>query len=169
MAQAVSRRPLTAEARVSPCGICGGQSDTGTGLSPNSLAFPCRYHSTVPLHTHILPGGITIGLLMATVQRHGFTPSSWTALPKRTPNYFRMLRLYFFLHSCLLFLFFSSRPHILMALICSRSRRAIWPLCGIVGYLRSCPDEPYRAAEPRSLVRVSVSSAWPHCERSVTQ
>ena len=37
MAQAVSRRPLTAEARarsrVSPCGICGGQSDTGTGFS----------------------------------------------------------------------------------------------------------------------------------------
>jgi hypothetical protein len=166
MAQAVSRRPLTAEARVSRGGICGGQSDTGTGSS----TFPCRYHSTVPLHTHILPGGLTIGLLMATVQRHGFTPSSWTTLPKITPNYFCMLRLYFCLHSCLLFLFFSSRPHILMALIGSRSRRAIWPLCGIVEYLRSGPDEPYRAAEPRSLVRVSVSSAWPHCERrSVTQ
>jgi hypothetical protein len=38
MAQEVSRRPLTAEARVyariSPCEICGGQSDTGTGFSP---------------------------------------------------------------------------------------------------------------------------------------
>jgi hypothetical protein len=36
MAQVVSRRPLTAEARVrarvNPCGICGGQSGTGTGL-----------------------------------------------------------------------------------------------------------------------------------------
>jgi hypothetical protein len=36
MAQAVSRRPLTAEARVldlvNPCGICGGQSGTGTGF-----------------------------------------------------------------------------------------------------------------------------------------
>jgi hypothetical protein len=34
MAQAVSRRPPTAEARVrsrvSPCGICGGQSGNGT-------------------------------------------------------------------------------------------------------------------------------------------
>jgi hypothetical protein len=28
MSQAVSRRPLTAEARVGPCGICGGQSGT---------------------------------------------------------------------------------------------------------------------------------------------
>jgi hypothetical protein len=36
MAQAVSRRPPTAEAwvrsGVGPCGICGGQSGTGTGL-----------------------------------------------------------------------------------------------------------------------------------------
>jgi hypothetical protein len=43
MAQAVSRRPLTAEARVrsrvSPCGICGGQSGTGTGFSPSTLVF----------------------------------------------------------------------------------------------------------------------------------
>jgi hypothetical protein len=44
MAQAVSRRPLTAEAwfraRVSPCGICGGQSVTGTGFCPSSSIFP---------------------------------------------------------------------------------------------------------------------------------
>jgi hypothetical protein len=40
MAQAVSRRPLTAEARilsrVGPCGICGGQSGTGKGFSPST-------------------------------------------------------------------------------------------------------------------------------------
>jgi hypothetical protein len=53
MAEVVSRRPLTAEARVNPCGICGGQSGTGTGFSPNSLVFPCQYHSTAPLQTHI--------------------------------------------------------------------------------------------------------------------
>jgi hypothetical protein len=50
MAQAVSRRPLTAEARVqsrvSPCRICGGQSGTGTGFSPSTSVFPCQYHST---------------------------------------------------------------------------------------------------------------------------
>jgi hypothetical protein len=56
MAQVVSRRPLTAEARVrarvNPCGICGGQSGTGTGSSPSSTVFPCQHHSTIVLHTH---------------------------------------------------------------------------------------------------------------------
>jgi hypothetical protein len=50
MAQAVSRRLLTAEAqaraRITPRGICGGQSDTGINFPP-SLVSPCQYHSTV--------------------------------------------------------------------------------------------------------------------------
>jgi hypothetical protein len=32
MSQVVTRRPHTAEARVSPCGVCGGQSGTGTSF-----------------------------------------------------------------------------------------------------------------------------------------
>jgi hypothetical protein len=50
MVQAVSRRPLTAEARVRsrvcPCGIYGGQSGTGTGFSPSTSVSPCQFHST---------------------------------------------------------------------------------------------------------------------------
>jgi hypothetical protein len=49
MAQVVRRRPLTAEAqvrdRVNACGICGGQSGTGTGFSSSSSSFPCQYTS----------------------------------------------------------------------------------------------------------------------------
>jgi hypothetical protein len=44
MAQAVSHRPLTAEARVrsrvSPCRICGAQSDTGTRFPPSPVGSP---------------------------------------------------------------------------------------------------------------------------------
>jgi hypothetical protein len=53
MAQAVSRRPLTAETRVrsqvNPCEICGGQSGTGTGFSPS-----CRFSlvNFIPLVLH---------------------------------------------------------------------------------------------------------------------
>jgi hypothetical protein len=58
MAHAVSCQPLSAEARVrapvSPCGISGGRSDTGTGFSPSSSVFFCQYYSTVFIHIHHL-------------------------------------------------------------------------------------------------------------------
>jgi len=48
--QAVSRRPLTAEARVlsqaSFCEIFGGQRGLGIDYSPRTSVLPCQYHST---------------------------------------------------------------------------------------------------------------------------
>jgi hypothetical protein len=79
MAQVVSRRPLTAEARVSPCGICGGQSGTATGLSPSSSVSPVDIIPPwLSTHTYI-PGGWTTGPLVAAVQRHCPIQSTWTA------------------------------------------------------------------------------------------
>jgi hypothetical protein len=53
MAQAVSRRPLTAEvrvrSRVNPCEICGGQSGIGTGFSPSYRFSPVNF---IPLVLH---------------------------------------------------------------------------------------------------------------------
>jgi hypothetical protein len=58
MTQVVSRRPLTAGARVhdrvNPCGICGGQSCTGAGFSSSSSVFPCLYHSTIPFYKQFI-------------------------------------------------------------------------------------------------------------------
>jgi hypothetical protein len=84
MTQAVRRQSLTTEVRfragVSPCGICGGESGTGTCFDPCSLAFPCQYHSTMAFHTHISPGEWTIDTLVATFQIHCLIPSTWTTI-----------------------------------------------------------------------------------------
>jgi hypothetical protein len=44
---AVSRRPLTAEARISACRVCGGQTGVGTGFYLSSSAFGC-YRGSIP-------------------------------------------------------------------------------------------------------------------------
>jgi hypothetical protein len=68
MAQAVSRRPLTAEARVrsrvSPRGIYGGQSGTGTGFSPSTSVFPCPFP---PRRPGVDPGSVHLGFVVDKV------------------------------------------------------------------------------------------------------
>jgi hypothetical protein len=63
IAQAVSRWPITAKARVrarvSPCGVCGVQSGTGADFSPSSSVFPCQYHYTIAPYSSIaVPRGV---------------------------------------------------------------------------------------------------------------
>jgi hypothetical protein len=75
MAQAVSGRPPTAEARVrsrvGPCGICGGQNGTGTGL-PRVLRFsPVNFIPPVP---HYLGGGDILFLFISTIGLHSKPP-----------------------------------------------------------------------------------------------
>jgi hypothetical protein len=62
MAQAVSRWPLIAEARVrarvNPCGISGGQSGTGQVFS-EYFGFPCKYHSAIAPYSSITAIALT--------------------------------------------------------------------------------------------------------------
>jgi hypothetical protein len=81
MAQAVSRRPLTAEAWVRAwfasdhVGFAMNKVALGQGFF-RVLRFYRRYYSTVALHTHISPGGGTVGPLIASVQTHSLIPST---------------------------------------------------------------------------------------------
>jgi hypothetical protein len=80
MVQAVSRRSPTAEnrvcTRVSPRGICGGQSSSEAGFTPTFSVLTCHCHSTMTLHTHVSSRGWTIGPLLASVHRHSLASST---------------------------------------------------------------------------------------------
>jgi hypothetical protein len=79
ISQAVSSRLLTAKARVraqvSPCGICGGHSDSGTGLSPRLSVFPflISFHRCSIL-IHVSSGVWTMGPLAALFHRDIVSP-----------------------------------------------------------------------------------------------
>jgi hypothetical protein len=76
MAQAISHRPLTVEARVTPYWVCGGQSSPGTAFYLNSSLLPWQYNSTIALLSHILSGRRTTGPLIVADQRHSLTRST---------------------------------------------------------------------------------------------
>ena len=66
MAEAVSRRPLTPQARVlsliSPRDICGGHSSCGTGFSPTGFPLSVSFHqcsTIVFVYMLLLPEGQT--------------------------------------------------------------------------------------------------------------
>jgi hypothetical protein len=123
MAQAVSRWPLTAEARVrtrvNPCGICGGQSGTGQVFS-EYFVFPCKYHSTIAPYSSITaPWGVRSLWPRSTLSQprssvRGFTsdPAHWletenrklkknqsywiactSVRPQTSPLYFNVMRI----------------------------------------------------------------------------
>jgi hypothetical protein len=76
MTQVVSRRPLTAEvrvrARVIPCGICGGQSGTGTDSSKFFyVLLSISFHRGSP-HSYIIWGknNKTVGGHSSETQSH---------------------------------------------------------------------------------------------------
>ena len=65
-AQAVSRRPNTAEVLVlswvSPYMICGPRSRNGTGFCSSASVFPRHYYfSSAPYHTHVTVSLTRIG------------------------------------------------------------------------------------------------------------
>jgi len=57
IAQAIHHQPVAVQAWVQsqarPCGFCGGQSETGTGLSLRTVLFPRLFHFINTAHSDI--------------------------------------------------------------------------------------------------------------------
>ena len=103
------RRLVTAEARVrswvSPCEICGGQSDTGTCFSATTSVFPCQYNSTIApysLHIHFAVIRRTNGRSLGAFRKAVIFGNRGT-LDRKEISLFS-------LHSWLLTLLLKSRP-----------------------------------------------------------
>jgi hypothetical protein len=73
MARVVSRRSLTAESRVcapvSPYGICGGQTGTGTLFPIPLVPSPVSFHRGCQSSHIMSSGGLTVGPLAAADKR----------------------------------------------------------------------------------------------------
>jgi hypothetical protein len=86
MAQAVSRWPLTAEARVrvrvNPCGICGGQSGTRQVFS-EYFGFLCKYIIPLLLHIHLSPSHEVCGCSDQAAHYHDLGPKLVASLLTR--------------------------------------------------------------------------------------
>jgi hypothetical protein len=98
MAQAVSRRPLTGEARVraqvSPCGISGLLSDTRTGLSEFfGFSLPIPFHRGSPYSHFIWRMSRPVGGRSLETQSHPINMNKVTKLTKNPEaKHFRVHR-----------------------------------------------------------------------------
>jgi hypothetical protein len=95
MAWAVNYRRLAAEAQVRAQLVHVGIVIDEVALLQVFLRvfslLPCQYHSTVTVHAHTLSGWWTMDPLVATVQRHSLTPSTWTNKSMEQSSYWETI------------------------------------------------------------------------------
>jgi hypothetical protein len=100
MTQAVSRRPVTAEARVrswvSPRGVCGGQSGTGTGFSPSTSVSPVNFIPPVLYYMEKRKKNLSSSSQGCTISLKicGASVASATAPSTKTTNKWQTYRVY---------------------------------------------------------------------------
>jgi hypothetical protein len=86
MAQAVSRRRPAFKHGLIHVAFVVSKVALGQDFS-EFFGFLCQYHYTVPLHTDIASGGLTIGSSEATVERHGLPRHEQQQQPPPPPLY----------------------------------------------------------------------------------